>query len=126
MMKLSLHNILELAGPLREISKKNFTGATSFKIARLIRELDNEITLFEESRRKVAMKYCEKDSNGQVVAVDGNFRIKDEYLSDCDRELRQLYNTVVEINADLLPIEAFEDVELTPEQASLLLYIVDA
>ena len=53
MITLTLNDIFNAVPALREISSKEFPGSTTFKIARLIRELDKEIQLFEEERNYI-------------------------------------------------------------------------
>ena len=126
MITLTLNDIFNAVPALREISTKEFPGSVTFKIARLIRELDKEIQLFEEERNKIANKYGEKDENGNLVIQEGgNIKILDNKIQDCNEELQALFNTQVEINANKLPIEIFDSIEMTPTQAMNLEAIVD-
>ena len=126
MITLTLNDIFNAVPALREISTKEFPGSTTFKIARLIRELDKEIQLFEEERSKIANKYGEKDENGMLIAQDnGMIKIPEDKIQECNEELQALFSTQVEINANKLPIEIFDSVEMTPTQAMNLEAIVD-
>ena len=64
MIKTTINGILNVTPVLRELAVKPFKGAMTFKIARLIRELDKETALFEESRSKLADKYGVKNVKG--------------------------------------------------------------
>ena len=126
MITLTLNDIFNAVPALREISTKEFPGSVTFKIARLIRELDKEIQLFEEERNKIANKYGEKDENGNLVIQEGgNIKILDNKIQDCNEELQALFNTQVEINANKLPVDIFDSIEMTPTQAMNLEAIVD-
>lgn len=126
MITLTLNDIFNAVPALREISTKEFPGSTTFKIARLIRELDKEIQLFEEERMKIANKYGEKDENGNLIPQEnGTIKIPDDKVQECNEEFQALFNTQVEINANKLPIEIFDSVEMTPTQAMNLEAIVD-
>ena len=126
MITMTLNDIFNAVPALREISTKEFPGSTTFKIARLIRELDKEIQLFEEERSKIANKYGEKDENGNLVIQEGgNIKILDNKIQDCNEELQALFNTQVEINANKLPVDIFDSIEMTPTQAMNLEAIVD-
>ena len=123
---MTLNDIFNAVPALREISTKEFPGSVTFKIARLIRELDKEIQLFEEERNKIANKYGEKDENGNLVIQEGgNIKILDNKIQDCNKELQALFNTQVEINANKLPVDIFDSIEMTPTQAMNLEAIVD-
>lgn len=126
MITLTLNDIFNAVPALREISSKEFPGSTTFKIARLIRELDKEIQLFEEERSKIANKYGEKDENGMLIAKDnGMIKISDDKIQECNEELQALFSTQVEINANKLSVDIFDTIEMTPTQAMNLEPIVD-
>lgn len=126
MITLTLNDIFNAVPALREISTKEFPGSTTFKIARLIRELDKEIQLFEEERNKIANKYGEKDENGNLIPQEnGTIKIPDDKVQECNEEFQALFSTQVEINANKLPIEIFDSIEMTPTQAMNLEAIVD-
>lgn len=126
MIILTLNDILRAVPSLQEISTKNFPGSTTFKIARLIRELDKEIQLFEIERDKIARKYGEKDDNGNLITTEnGAVKIPDDLIMVCNEELDTLLKTQVEINANKLTAEIFDRIEMTPTQAMDLEAIID-
>ena len=126
MITMTLNDIFNAVPTLREISNKEFPGFVTFKIARIIRELDKEIQLFESEREKIAYKFGEKDDNGQLIVLDnGNIKIPDESIVECNQELQALFSTEVEINASKLPVNIFETIEMTPTQAMNLEPIVE-
>jgi hypothetical protein len=123
---MTLNDIFNAVPALREISAKEFPGSTTFKIARLIRELDKEIQLFEEERMKIANKYGEKDEDGNLIPQEnGTIKIPEDKIQECNEELQALFETQIEINANKLPIEVFDSIEMTPTQAMNLETIVD-
>lgn len=126
MIILTLKEIFNAVPFLREISNKEFPSSTAFKIARLIRELDKEIELFEVERTKIIYKNCEKDHNGNPVLLEGgNIKLLEHKIEEVTTELNTLFKNQVEINAEKIPILAFNSIELTPEQAINLEAIVN-
>lgn len=126
MIILTLKEIFNAVPFLREISNKEFPSSTAFKIARLIRELDKEIELFEIERTKIIYKNCEKDNNGNPVLLEGgNIKLLENKIEEATTELNILFKNQVEINAEKIPILAFNSIELTPEQAINLEAIVN-
>lgn len=121
MIKTTINEILNVTPVLRELAVKPFKGAMTFKIARLIRELDKETALFEESRSKLADKYGVRNENGELeVSEEGTVKLQNDKISECNEELTNLLLTEVEINADVLPANAFDDIEISPIQAIAL------
>ena len=126
MIILTLKEILNAVPFLREISNKEFPSSTAFKIARLIRELDKELELFEIERTKIIYKNCEKDNNGNPVLLEGgNIKLLEHKIEEVTTELNTLLKNQVEINAEKIPILAFNSIELTQEQAINLEAIVN-
>lgn len=126
MITITVDELLTITPVLRELSTKTFKGITTFKIARLIRELDKEITLFEESRQKLAEKYGARKEDGSLeVMEDGTVKLQEDKIQECNEELINLLATEIEINADKITIEAFDDIEISPSQAIAIDALVD-
>lgn len=126
MIKMTLEDVMAIVPALQDISNKSFSGATTFKIARLIRELNKEIETFDTERMKLIEKYGERDETGELVQQENNaVKIKDEYIQICNQEIVGLFKTEIEINAERIPMEVFEGIEMTPAQAMNLEPIVD-
>ena len=126
MIKMTIMEILNVVPVLQEIAKKSFPGATSFKIARLMRELDKEIQLFDKQRIEIAQEFGEKDASGQlVITEEGNVKIIESKIEDCNEILKSISNTEIDINADKLSYSLIESAEFTPSQALSLEPIID-
>lgn len=118
MIKLTLGEIINVVPALQLLAKKDFPGATTFKIARLMREIEKEAKMFEEERVKIAKMYGEKDENGELIAQeDGSVKIPPDKIADCNAELTDLLNTEVEVNANKLEEKVFDNIELSPSLA---------
>lgn len=117
MITMTVNDLLNVIPVLRELLNKPFKGSTAFKLARLMRELDRETTLFEEARQKLAEKYGKRDENGLLIFnEDGNIQLQEDKLAECNEEMLSLLNTSIEINADKIPMDAFAEVEIAPAQ----------
>ena len=126
MIKITMNELLNVIPILRELSTKSFKGAATFKIARLMRELDKETTLFEESRQKLAEKYGARREDGSlIINEDGTIKLQEDKVQDCNDEIMALLLTEVEINAEKIPEEAFFDIEITPSQAMAIDTLID-
>lgn len=118
MIRLTLTEVMNVGPALQQLAEKSFPGATTFKIARLIREINKEINTFEDGRLQIINKYGIKKENGEIeVQENGNVKIAPENIGECNKELSELLSTEVDINAEKLDISAFEKIELTPTMA---------
>lgn len=126
MIKITMNDLLNVIPVLRELSTKTFKGSTTFKIARLIRELDKESALFEEARAKLGEKYGKRREDGELDITDeGIIRLQEDKIEECNAELTALLLTEIEINADKIAYECFEDIEISPMQAMALEALVE-
>lgn len=126
MITMKITDILNVVPTLQEMANKRFPGATSFKIARLMRELDKEIQLFDKQRAEIAQEFGEKDVSGQLVFTEeGNVKIIESKIEECNAKLESIFNTEIEINADKLSYSSIESADFTPSQALALEPIVD-
>ena len=126
MIKMTIMEILNVVPVLQEIAKKSFPGATSFKIARLMRELDKEIQLFDKQRNEIAQEFGEKDASGQLVLTEeGNVKIIESKIKECNEKLASIFNTLIDINADKISYSIFEGINIAPAEALALEPIID-
>ena len=120
MIKVTLADAISAVPALESISQHNFNGVNAFKIARLIRELNKEVELFNQERRNLIEKYCERDEDGEMVTEDGNIRLQESYIDNFNNTLQEMFESEIEINASPLKIDSLEDITLTPQQAMSL------
>ena len=117
MIKMTITEILNVVPVLQEMSNKSFPGATSFKIARLIKACEIELQTFEESRRKIIEEYGEKDEKGELKIFDNQqIKVKEEYREKCAVSLNELLNTEIELNVSKIPVNSLEQIDITPNE----------
>lgn len=125
MIKVDMLSILNASKVFSELAETNFSGAVAFKIARLIREMNKEIEDFDKQRANIAREYGAKDDNGELIIENNNIRIDPERIEDCNKELEELFNTEVELNANKLRYTDIEGAEITPQQAISIMDFIE-
>lgn len=126
MIIMTIRDLLNIIPVLKELLEKPFKGAIAFKLARLVRELDKESSLFEFSRQKIAEKYGLRDENNNlIVDEEGNIKLQQDKINLCNEEMMNLLNTEITISADKIPMSAFEDIEITPTQAIIISFLIE-
>lgn len=126
MIIMTIRDLLNIIPVLKELLEKPFKGAIAFKLARLVRELDKESSLFEFSRQKIAEKYGLRDENNNLITdEEGNIKLQQDKINLCNEEMMNLLNTEITISADKIPISAFEDIEITPAQAIIISSLIE-
>jgi len=88
---------------------------------RLLKAADKEIQEFNDIRVKVVNQYGDKDENGELITDEnGNCHIAPEHINEFNKELNDLLNTEIEINANMLSLSDLEELEFTPSDLALL------
>ena len=124
MITIQLKEILQIVPILQSLSQQSFIGSVSFKISRLIRELDKELALMNKAKQDIIEEYGKRDEEGRLIVTDdGQVKISD--AEKCNIELQKLLDTTVEINANKLPIDIFDSIQISPVQANILEMIVE-
>lgn len=118
MIKVSMNEVIEASTALAPIMDTNFNGKLSFQVARLARELNKEIVTFDQQKGKLVEQYGERDSNNNLVQDEkGNFIISQDNIEVCREKIEEMLKTEVEINAECISEDLFNEVSLTPAQA---------
>lgn len=125
MIKVTVGQIVNVVPVLSKLVGENFMGRKAFIIARLVREINKEGEIFDAARIELIKKYGKKDENGELIVTEGNIHIPTEFLAICNEELTKLQDTEVEINAEKIPIEWLEEINLTLAEATMLEPFVD-
>lgn len=127
MIKLSMGQITSIFQTLSVLMNQNFSGATAFKVARLAREIGKEMETFDAERMKLVEKYGEKGDDGRVKTDEnGNVKIMESAIQDCNAEFNELLNQEIQINVEMLPASVLDEMQnVTPAQMLALEPIVN-
>ena len=121
MIKLKISDLISSVETLQKLSQKDFKAKLAWSIARLLRAAEAEMQSFNETRMNLIKKYGEKDENGELVVDDkGNCKIAPDSAEQFSKELNELVESEIEINANKINIELFDDVNFTPYEMSVL------
>ena len=121
MIKVTLKDIVESQDVMRILSNKPLRGRAAFKVARLLKKLEVELTTFNDTRVKLIEAYAKKDEDGNFVTND-----KNEYQFDTDNankfveELNKLLLEELEIDANPILIDEIEELDFTPTEMAML------
>lgn len=121
MIKVQLKDVVNSIDIFREWANKELKSRTAFKLARLFKALDNEFTMFNETRTKIVDKYTEKDENGNPVITETNeYKLKEDQIGAFQEEMTNLLDTEISLDVDPIQIEDIESIENTPAQMMVM------
>ena len=91
----------------------------AFKVGKIIKVLDSEYTVFEESKKKLFEKHGEEN-------IEKNLEVKPENMKVFTKELNELLSIEVDIDIEKIKLEDLgEEVKLSPIDASNLDILIE-
>ena len=121
MISIKLEQLVNSTDGLKGLAQKSLRARPALAVAKILKAADAEMTTFNETRLNLIKKYGDKDENGEVKQDEkGNVHIPNEVLDDFTKELKELLDTQVEINANKIKMSDVENVEFTPAEMAQL------
>ena len=128
-MEISNKLLIESSNALKEITTFSLPIKTSFKIAKIVRQVQPTIDAYEEVLKNLQEKYAEKDEEGKPRVNDtDNPGIKQILLSDAEKfskEYQELLDAINEITIEKLTIEDFGEAEIKPNLLVQLSWLIE-
>ena len=101
MIKVQLKDIIEGTEVLKKLAGQPLRGKVAFQISKILKRLEDELTLFNNTRVEIIKKYSQTDENGELISDEnGNVKLKEETIEDFNKEITELLNMEIEIDAN--------------------------
>lgn len=121
MITITINDLLNSVETLQKIAQKDFKAKLAWSIARILKSAEVEIQSFNDTRMNLIKKYGEKDEKGELITDEkNNCKIMPENTETFTEELNELINTEVEINANKINFNLFENIDFTPSDMAAL------
>lgn len=119
-MKIKIGKLLEMKKSLEKlISLDDIPIKTSFKIAKSIKNFNDEYTAFEDSKTKLFKKYGEENK-------EGNLEVKKENIEKFKKEIEDLMEIKINIKVPKVTLKELGDIKISPgDIANLDILIVE-
>ena len=126
MIKVQLKDIIEGTEVLKKLAGQPLRGKVAFQISKILKRLEDELTLFNNTRVEIIKKYSQTDENGELISDEnGNVKLKEETIEDFNKEITELLNMEIEIDANRIALEDIENVDFTPAEMTLLMPLIE-
>lgn len=121
MITVTLEQLLNSSDGLKQLSQKQLKARSAYIVSKLLKNVETELTTFNEARINLINKYGEKDEKDELIKDDkDNVRLLPEHINDFNNELQELLNTSIELNNNKIDIDDIGDVEFTPVEMTQL------
>lgn len=121
MIEVKLSTIIDSMNILKELANKELKGRAAFQVGKLIKKIDEEYSIFNETREKLLNKYAAKDENGNFKLDDNNsYTFEDNNFQLFMDEINTLIGTIITINCNPINLNDLSELDFTPAQMVML------
>lgn len=101
-----------------KLSSTNMDIKTAYKLTRIRKALDNDLTFYQEKLKEILDECIEQDDNGYKRSADGkSFIIKENKKEIFDTRFADLKNLEIDYDSSLkLDIDLLEGVKVKPDE----------
>ena len=115
-MKVKLIQVVNSSEAFGKIAQQPMKAAVSFKVAKNIKKLSDELSVFEQSRGDLIRKFGKEDKEGNV-AIEPNTK----GMAEFQKELNDLLNVEVDLNGfKKIKLSQLSKCELSPQEMASL------
>ena len=126
MITVRLRNIIDGTEVLRKLAGQPLKGRTAFQVSKILKKLEEELSLFNSTRVELIKKYSKVDENNQIIQDEnGNVQLQEDKLNDFNNEIAELLNTQIEINSGKIKLVDIEDINFTPAEMMALEELIE-
>ena len=126
MIELSARELSESVDAFKALLEIKLNGRLAYLLARIMREVEKEYGVLQDTRSTLIRKYCVKDENGTpFVDEQGNNTIEKEYINDFNEEWSAVLHTNITLNIDPIPLKNIENFDFTTEQMLRLMPFIE-
>ena len=124
-MKLEIHEALQIKRILMPFSEQKLPIKTSYKMVKLISNIEKEGVIFDEQLQKLLAEYAVKNEEGKIDFVDGGIAIEKGKEDEFYKEFDELNSIEIEIADIKFTVEELSNLEISPKDLYQLDKIIE-
>ena len=126
-MTLKMYQLTELTPIFDKIKSNKLPFKTAYRITLLMQETEKHLNFYQESFRNLLNEYGKKDENGNVMPTeDGQgVLLAEETMQEAYQKLGELRELDVELPDYKFDLDAFGDIEISPQEMILLVPFIE-
>lgn len=126
-MKILSRQTHEAYITLQELANVKLPFKVSLIISRNLKILQKESEFYVEQEQNFVRNYLEFDpeTGNLIESAPGVFKIQNGKTEECYKARQDLDNFEVEVDVKKIPLDAIENVELTPAQLMAIEFLIE-
>lgn len=125
-MNIKAKQLMDSVDVLKKISDMNLPISLSYKIAKNIMKIEEELAILNKEKQKLIDKYGEKDEDGKIKSDEsGRIRILD--ISSWTTEYSALEDLQIDIDLTVIPEDdllSCDNFNITPSDIIIISYML--
>ena len=117
-MKVKLNQVAVSTAALGVVMNQKMNVTRALKFRKILKEVEEVNTIFNERRTAIADKYDLKDEDGTGA------KIPEELREVVGKELKELANEEIELDCKYVTIEDLKDIELSPMDLEGIFFLI--
>ena len=125
-MQIKMQDILNFTVFYEAVKSQKLSMKTAYRLAQLVKAIDNEMEFYRNKLREIVEEYSEKDENGQPIPTqDGGIKVLPEKNEECFQAMKELQELDVTLPDIKFTIEDFEKIDLEPDIAGAIFPFIE-
>lgn len=127
-MTLKMHQLTDLTSIFDKLKSLKLPFKTSYRITLLMQDVERHINFYQESFRNLLQEYGQKDEEGNLVpTADGQgVLLAEETMQEAYQKLAELRELDVELPDCKFDLDAFAEIEISPQEMIVLMPFIEA
>lgn len=124
---MKMYEVLELQNLYSSISNTKMPLKTTYKFTRLMKRAEEELAFYQSKFQEIVQEFGDKDEEGQYIMTEDGMSIKiiAGKETECNQRLLELRNLDVEIDNIKFSIEELEGIDVSIQELSCLMSLIE-
>lgn len=125
---MKMYQLSNLISVLDKIKTNKLPIKTAYRVALLLQETEKHIGFYQNQLGLLLTEYGKKDENGNLIPTeDGQgVLLAEETMQEACQKLAELRELDVELPDYKFDLDAFGDIEISPQEMILLMPFIEA
>ena len=126
-MEITMKDIVNLAVPFNKLLGAQLPVKTAYKVAKIKKKIDEEITVYENFYREALQRYGAKDENGQIkISEDGTqYLLEEGKEEEFKSRILEIQSIVINLDEPKISIQEMESLDFAPMELVALLPLIE-
>ena len=126
-MEVKITDLIQFSNVYKEIQNEKMPIEVAYKLSKLARETEENITFYQQKYNSYLDEYAEKDEDGnfKMNSAGTGFILKEETMKEAHEKFNELDNFEFSIVSPRISLSSFDSIQLSPSNLSGLMAFIE-